>query len=67
MDAIVDHLVPDTAGARAQFRDKSVAKNIQHRLLDPAEVANAVAFLATDEAKAITGQAINVCGGLVLF
>lgn len=66
MDAITDHLAPGMKLDREQFLDKAVAKNIQHRLLDPSEVANMAAFLASDEARGITGQAINVCGGIVL-
>lgn len=38
----------------------------QGRLLDPSEVAYLVAFLCTDRALGITGQAINICGGLSL-
>jgi len=29
----------------------------------PSDIANAVAFLASDEARFITGQVLNVCGG----
>ena len=32
----------------------------------PEDQANAVAFLCSDEADFITGQAINVCGGQLL-
>lgn len=32
----------------------------------PEDIANAVAFLASDEAAHMTGQAINVTGGLWL-
>jgi 3-oxoacyl-[acyl-carrier protein] reductase len=32
---------------------------------DPEDIANIVAFLASDKAKFITGQAINVDGGMV--
>lgn len=66
MEAITEHLAPGMKLDREQFLEKAVAKNIQHRLLDPSEVANMAAFLASDEAKGITGQAINVCGGIVL-
>ena len=30
----------------------------------PEDIGNAVVFLASDEAKEITGQALNVCGGM---
>ena len=36
------------------------------RLAEPQDIANAVAFLASDEAAYMTGQAINVTGGLWL-
>lgn len=36
------------------------------RLATPEDIANAVAFLASDEAAYMTGQAINVTGGLWL-
>lgn len=36
------------------------------RLASPEDIANAVAFLASDEAAYMTGQAINVTGGLWL-
>lgn len=38
----------------------------QNRFIEPQEVASLVAFLATDSARGITGQAINICGGLSL-
>ena len=66
MEAITDHLAPGMKLDRETFLDKAVARNIQHRLLDPAEVASMAAYLASDEARGITGQAINVCGGIVL-
>lgn len=36
------------------------------RLADPADIANAVAFLASDEAGFITGQTVSVSGGLTM-
>jgi NAD(P)-dependent dehydrogenase (short-subunit alcohol dehydrogenase family) len=36
------------------------------RIEAPQDVANLYAFLASDEASYITGQTVNVCGGLQL-
>lgn len=66
MDAITDHLLPGTKMDRDEFRKVAIAKNAQRRLLDPEEVAHMAAYLASDGAKGVTGQAMNVCGGLVL-
>ena len=38
----------------------------QMRFIEPEEVANLVAYLCTEAARGITGQAINICGGLSL-
>jgi NAD(P)-dependent dehydrogenase (short-subunit alcohol dehydrogenase family) len=35
------------------------------RIAEPEDVANLIAFLASDEASFITGQAYNVNGGLL--
>ena len=37
------------------------------RRLVPDEIAAVVTFLATDEARAVNGQLVNVCGGTVMF
>jgi ketoreductase len=38
----------------------------QNRFIEPDEVAALVAYLASSDARGITGQSINVCGGLSL-
>jgi NAD(P)-dependent dehydrogenase (short-subunit alcohol dehydrogenase family) len=48
--------------ARAEF----VKSNPQGRLVAPAEVADAVAWLCTGAAGAVTGQSISVSGGEVM-
>lgn len=37
-----------------------------NRIGDPKEVADLVAFLASDQSSYITGQAVNVCGGQLM-
>ncbi len=37
-----------------------------HRTVSPEEVSAAVVFLSSDEASGITGQAFNVCGGMIM-
>jgi 3-hydroxybutyrate dehydrogenase len=38
----------------------------QRRLLDPQEIAAMARYLASDEARGITGQAINVSAGWIM-
>jgi NAD(P)-dependent dehydrogenase (short-subunit alcohol dehydrogenase family) len=45
----------------AEKRLKSLT--VQGRMLDPQEIAGLVLYLASDEAKGITGQAISIDGG----
>jgi 3-oxoacyl-[acyl-carrier protein] reductase len=48
-------------------REKVEKKTAIGRPADPQEIANAVAFLASDEAKYMTGAVMNMLGGLDLF
>jgi NAD(P)-dependent dehydrogenase (short-subunit alcohol dehydrogenase family) len=48
--------------------EKAIAEmSVQKRLLEPEEIAGLAVYLASDEAKGITGQAMNVCGGQVMY
>lgn len=38
----------------------------QERLIEPEEVADLALFLSTEAARGITGQSINICGGMSL-
>ena len=38
----------------------------QRRMLDPVEIATMARYLASEEARGITGQAINVSAGLIM-
>jgi NAD(P)-dependent dehydrogenase (short-subunit alcohol dehydrogenase family) len=45
--------------------DGKVALDYKNGVADPEDVANVVAFLASNDSNFITGQAINVCGGTI--
>jgi NAD(P)-dependent dehydrogenase (short-subunit alcohol dehydrogenase family) len=57
-----------TDAVQAQLTEKSIAAGLRQtylgRLGTPADIAQAAAFLASDEASWVTGQMLNVCGGL---
>jgi ketoreductase len=46
-----------------EFRARAVAAVPIKRFLEAAEVAKLVSYIASDLAKGVTGQAINICGG----
>jgi len=48
-------------------RDYLAGESPQQRIIQPEEVAFAAVWLACDEARGINGQAINVCGGQVMW
>lgn len=45
--------------------DRAVGRSLQQRLLEVGEVAAMAVYLASDDARAVTGQALNICGGYV--
>ncbi len=47
-----------------QARQGMIAETALDRLGTAEDISNAVAFLASDQASYITGQSINVCGGI---
>jgi len=55
----------DDARRAARIRQLS-AETPLDRLATPKEVADLAAFLASDEAEYITGQAISLVGGLIM-
>ena len=48
-----------------EIMEKVVGRNLQQRVLEPEEVASMALYLATDDARGITGQAFNICGGRI--
>jgi len=46
--------------------DKWIGNTAIRRLGYPEDVAGPIAFFASDAAAFVTGQSLNVCGGIVL-
>lgn len=71
-NAIVPGLIPPRLPSgefppdRKEFYEGYIAKTPSHRGGEPADVANVVSFLLSDEGAWINGQCINVDGGLIL-
>ena len=62
----IDRVVAKTRRTADQARAEFVKSNPQGRLVQPAEVADAVAWLCGPAAAAVTGQSISVSGGEVM-
>ncbi len=61
--ASIDRIVAKTGRSGEEARAAILERSPQGRLIDPDEVAEAVAFLCTDGARGITGEALVLDGG----
>lgn len=66
-DATVANITARTGMAAERARAALEQTSPQGRLIAPDEVAALAVYLASDAARGITGQAINVDGGAVMF
>jgi NAD(P)-dependent dehydrogenase (short-subunit alcohol dehydrogenase family) len=66
VEAALDNISVQSGRSRDSALGKLIALNPQRRLVQPAEVANAVAWLCSPGATAITGQSLAVAGGEVM-
>jgi len=63
VSASIENIVKKTGRSREQALAEFARHNPQGRLINPAEVADAVLWLCGEKASAVTGQAIAVAGG----
>jgi len=66
-DGNIANIVKRTGMSAAQVRETMEKTSPQNLLIEPEEVAALAVYLAQDSARGITGQAINVDGGSVMF
>lgn len=66
-DASIANIVQKTGMTADEARAVLVKESVQKRLIRPEEVAALALYLAQDEGQGITGQAINVDGGAVMY
>jgi NAD(P)-dependent dehydrogenase (short-subunit alcohol dehydrogenase family) len=66
-DTAIENMMTRTAMSAEQARAILEKMNPQGRLIQPDEVAAVALLLAGDSGRGITGQAINVDGGAVMF
>lgn len=62
----LENIVAKTGCSEDEARAQLTAQSPQGRLIQPEEVASAVAWLAQEEQGSITGQAIAIAGGEIL-
>ena len=65
VDEAVRNIVARTGVTEEEARERLAGFSPQQRLIQPPEVARIVAFLVSEEAGGINGQAINIDGGAV--
>ena len=55
-----------TTMTEQQIRENLASETPQKHIIEPDEIAAAVVYLASDDARSLTGQCIGVCGGQVM-
>jgi NAD(P)-dependent dehydrogenase (short-subunit alcohol dehydrogenase family) len=64
---LFEHMTRHRGVTTREEAEKQVkGMNIQTRMLDPEEIANLAVYLASDDARGITGQALTIDGGQVM-
>jgi NAD(P)-dependent dehydrogenase (short-subunit alcohol dehydrogenase family) len=63
---VIENITQKTGRSAAEARAELTRHNPQQRLIQPSEVASAVAWLCQADSASITGQSIVVAGGEIM-
>ncbi len=64
---LLDFVAKALKGGREDAIAYITEKNMQKRMLEPEEIAGLALYLASDDARGVTGQAINLDAGQVMY
>ena len=64
-DGYISQMAAMSGKDQSEIENRITRQNLQKRVLEPNEVAAMAVYLASEDARGITGQAINLCGGWV--
>lgn len=66
LDRVLEGQSRMTGRPAEELRREFAEQSPLHRLVDPEDIAAAVVFLASDEARSVTGEDINVSAGITM-
>ncbi len=64
--SVMERLAEESGRTYTEFREAALRHVPLNSMIEPEEVAGLVRFLVSEEARNITGQAYNICGGQVM-
>jgi NAD(P)-dependent dehydrogenase (short-subunit alcohol dehydrogenase family) len=64
-DGYIAQMSKVAAKSEDQIVERIMTRSLQRRVLEPAEVAAMAVYLASEDARGVTGQAFNICGGTI--
>lgn len=66
LERVINNRAQATGSTYDEVKKSFTDQIALQRTVKPEEVASAVVFLASDESSGMTGQAFNVCGGMIM-
>jgi NAD(P)-dependent dehydrogenase (short-subunit alcohol dehydrogenase family) len=67
IDDVIDERAANSEQSRAEIVEEKERESLVHEFVEPEDVAETVAYLCSDATDRITGQALNVSGGKIIY